>query len=96
MLLVEPFRKHLIPNFDEVKNAAIQNGALGAGISGAGPSIFALCKGKDSAENVAKAMKESYSLTGIEFDIHLSKVNSKGTEIIRIKNYELKITNYEL
>ncbi|WP_438967101.1 homoserine kinase [Flavobacterium sp.] len=78
-VLVEPFRKHLIPNFDEVKNAALQNGALGAGISGAGPSIFALCKGKESAEKVAKAMKESYSSTGIEFDIHVSKVNSVGT-----------------
>jgi len=78
-VIVEPFRKHLIPNFDEVKNAAIQNGALGAGISGAGPSIFALCKGKGSAENVANAMKESYSSTGIEFDVHVSKVNSVGT-----------------
>jgi homoserine kinase len=81
-VLVEPFRKHLIPNFDEVKNAALQNGALGAGISGAGPSIFALCKGKVNAEEVAKAMKKSYSSTGIEFDIHVSKVNSKGTVTI--------------
>jgi homoserine kinase len=81
-VLVEPFRKHLIPNFDEVKNAALQKGALGAGISGAGPSIFALCKGKEIAEKVANRMKESYSSTGIEFDIHISKVNSKGTEII--------------
>lgn len=81
-VIVEPFRKHLIPNFEEVKNAALQNGALGAGISGAGPSIFALCKGKETAEKVAKGMKESYSSTGIEFDIHVSKVNSKGTEII--------------
>lgn len=81
-VIIEPFRKHLIPNFDEVKNAALQNGALGAGISGAGPSIFALCKGKDSAENVANAMNKSYSLTGIEFDIHVSKVNSIGTEKI--------------
>lgn len=78
-VLVEPFRKHLIPNFDTVKNTAIQNGALGAGISGAGPSIFALCKGKECAEKVAKAMKESYLPTGITFDIHVSKVNSKGT-----------------
>lgn len=78
-VLVEPFRKHLILNFDEVKNAALQNGALGAGISGAGPSIFALCKGKESAKKVVKAMKESYSSTGIEFDIHVSKVNSVGT-----------------
>lgn len=81
-VLIEPFRKHLIPNFDEVKNTAIKNGALGAGISGAGPSIFALCKGKESAEKVANGMKESYLSTGIEFDIHVSKVNSKGTEII--------------
>jgi homoserine kinase len=81
-VLVEPFRKHLIPNFDEVKNAAINNGALGTGISGAGPSIFALCKGKESAEKVANAMKDSYQSTGIEFDIHVSKVNSKGTETI--------------
>ncbi|WP_445717419.1 homoserine kinase [Flavobacterium sp.] len=81
-VLVEPFRKHLIPNFDEVKNTALQKGALGAGISGAGPSIFALCKGKESAEKVANGMKESYSSTGIGFDIHVSKVNSKGTEII--------------
>ena len=72
----------MIPNFDEVKNTAIKNGALGAGISGAGPSIFALCKGKESAEKVANGMKESYLSTGIEFDIHVSKVNSKGTEII--------------
>lgn len=78
-VLVEPFRKYLIPNFDDVKNAALQNGALGAGISGAGPSIFALCKGKESVEKVAKGMKESYSSTGIEFDIHVSKVNSVGT-----------------
>lgn len=81
-VLAEPFRKHLIPNFDEVKNAAINNGALGAGISGAGPSIFALCKGKESAEKVANGMKESYLSTGIEFYIHISKVNSKGTKII--------------
>lgn len=81
-VLAEPFRKHLIPNFDEVKNAAIKNGALGAGISGAGPSIFALCKGKESAEKVANGMKESYLSTEIEFYIHISKVNSKGTKII--------------
>ena len=81
-VLIEPFRNHLIPNFDEVKNTAIKNGALGAGISGARPSIFALCKGKESAEKVANGMKESYLSTGIEFDIHVSKVNSKGTEII--------------
>ncbi|MBL7886526.1 MAG: homoserine kinase [Flavobacterium sp.] len=77
-VIIEPLRKHLIPNFDAVKNAALQNGALGAGISGAGPSIFALCKGKESADKVALAMKESYVNTGITFDLHTSKINANG------------------
>jgi homoserine kinase len=81
-VIIEPLRKHLIPNFDEVKTAAMQNGALGAGISGAGPSIFALCKGQEASEKVANAMTKSYENTGIEFDIHISKINPKGTCVI--------------
>lgn len=81
-VIVEPARKHLIPNFDEVKNTALQNGALGSGISGAGPSIFALCKGQEIAEKVAFSMSESYQNTGITFDIHLSKINPEGVTII--------------
>lgn len=81
-VIIEPMRKHLIPNFDEVKNAALQNGALSAGISGAGPSIFALCKGQNSAEKVAFAMTESYQNTGIAFDMHISRINPEGVTII--------------
>ena len=81
-VIIEPARKHLIPNFDEVKNAAIKNGALGSGISGAGPSIFALCKGETIANTVAKNMGNAYADTGIPFDIHISKVNDEGTKII--------------
>ena len=81
-VIIEPMRKHLIPNFDVVKNAALHNGALGAGISGAGPSIFALCKGQETAEKVAFAMSESFQNTGIEFDIHISKINPNGVKII--------------
>ncbi|MEC4048742.1 homoserine kinase [Flavobacterium sp. SUN046] len=80
--IVEPLRRNLIPGFDATKFAAIQAGALGAGISGAGPSIFALCKGEAKAEKVAFAMSESYLNTGIVFDIHLSKINPDGVRII--------------
>ena len=81
-VIVEPARKHLIPNFDKVKNAALQNGALGSGISGAGPSIFALCKGESIAKAVAKSMSNAYADTGITFDLYISKVNDEGTKII--------------
>lgn len=81
-VIVEPARKHLIPHFDLIKNSALENGALGAGISGAGPSIFALCKGETSAKTVAKSMNDAYADSGIAFDIHISKVNDEGTKII--------------
>ncbi len=81
-VIVEPLRKHLIPNFDQVKFTAMHHGALGAGISGAGPSIFALCKGLAVAEKVAIAMTEEYLNTGIPSDIHISKINPIGVSII--------------
>ncbi|VXB73566.1 Homoserine kinase [Flavobacterium sp. 9AF] len=81
-VVVEPFRKHLIPHFEKVKQIALQNGALGSGISGAGPSIFALCEGKQIAETVAEAMHKEYSKTQIPFDIYLSKINDKGVTLI--------------
>ena len=81
-VIIEPLRKKLIPNFDQVKNSALDAGALGAGISGAGPSIFALCKGQTIAEQVAYAMSNSYLDTGIPFDIHVSRVNAEGVKII--------------
>ncbi|MES2543634.1 MAG: homoserine kinase [Bacteroidota bacterium] len=81
-VIVEPLRKGLIPNFDEVKNAAMKKGALGAGISGSGPSIFALSKGIETAQKVASAMCEAYNNTGIDYEIHVSKINAEGIKII--------------
>lgn len=80
--IVEPHRSKLIPHFDEVKKAMLKAGALGAGISGSGPSIFSLSKGKETAEKVAIAIKEVYQSTGIKFEVYLSKVNAEGIRII--------------
>ena len=82
-VLIEPLRKHLIPNFTEIKNTAIQNGALGAGISGAGPSIFALCNGHNNAQMVATAMRNNFEKTKINFDMYISKINPNGTTIVK-------------
>ena len=56
-IIVEPARKNLIPHFDIVKQNAINAGALGAGISGSGPTIFALCKGDEIAKKCLKPLK---------------------------------------
>ena len=81
-VIVEPYRSKLIPHFDEVKQAALNNGALGAGISGSGPSIFSLNKGLDTAHKVKQAMQNVFSKTDIAFEIHVSKINTKGVKII--------------
>ncbi|MFL0087549.1 homoserine kinase [Tenacibaculum maritimum] len=80
--IVEPLRAILIPEFDIVKNKCKHAGALGSGISGSGPSIFALSKGQNTAQKVAEVMGATYKKVGIDFDIHLSKVNSEGIKIL--------------
>jgi len=80
--IIEPYRSQLIPHYNDVKRAVLQAGALGCGISGSGPSIFTLNKGIDTANNVKVAMENVYSKTGIEFDIHLTKINTEGVKII--------------
>ena len=81
-VIVEPLRSVLIPNFYNVKKNALDAGALGSSISGSGPSIFALSKGKETADKVAKAMAKAYEGLGIDFDVHVSKLNQEGNKII--------------
>ena len=76
--IVEPIRSILIPLFGDIKFNTMEAGALGCGISGSGPSIFALSKGTETAERVAQSMEKTYSGIGIPFDIHVSKINTEG------------------
>ncbi len=81
-VIVEPVRSILIPGFDRAKQAAIENGALGCSISGSGPSIFALSKGKEVAEKVKAALKAVYDEINIESEVFISSINTEGPRII--------------
>ena len=80
--IVEPLRSVLIPGFDLIKKTAYENGALGSGISGSGPSIFALSKGEATSQKIAKAMSIVYDEMKLPYEIHVSKVNDQGMKII--------------
>ena len=80
--IVEPVRKSLIPHFDELKRAAEERGALGSGISGSGPSVFALSKGKDTAQEVALAFKACYAKTDIDYQVYTSSLTGSGARIL--------------
>jgi homoserine kinase len=80
--IVEPVRSMLIPGFNELKNRANEAGALGTGISGSGPSVFALSKGMDIAQRVGLAMQKVYDEIRVPYDTHISPINSKGVKIL--------------
>ncbi len=82
-VVIEPIRSILIPGYASVKKASIEAGALGCSISGSGPSIFALSKGKEQAIKVKNAMGEIYNEYGVDYDIHVSQINSNGARIIK-------------
>ena len=81
-IIVEPYRKQLIPEFDTIKSKTLEAGALGVGISGSGPSIFALCNGETLADKVAETMYSVYQKSGIDFNIHISPINKQGIKVI--------------
>jgi len=84
-LIVEPVRGRLIPHFFEAKNIAEKNGAIGYGISGSGPSIFAFCPDQKTAANLSKILKSFYDKKSIKNEVYISKINNKGPKILREK-----------
>ena len=80
--IVEPSRSILIPYFARLKAACQEAGALGSGISGSGPSVFALSRGMTTAHKVAQAMQNVYEKTDIPFEIYVSPVKQSGVSIL--------------
>ena len=81
-VIAEPRRQKLIPDFYKAKRAAMAHGALGFSISGAGPSVFALCEGEDTARSVAEAVSKVFSDLPLENQIHVSRINPQGVHVI--------------
>lgn len=77
-VLVEPQRAHLIPHFYNMKELALGAGALGFSISGAGPSMFALCDNTAKAEAVIEAAEKLYKTHKISINTYFSKINQEG------------------
>lgn len=81
-VIVEPIRSVLIPGYDEVKRSALDAGALGSGISGSGPSVFALSKEEDIARQAGAAMCGAFDHIGLENDMYISRINRESPRIL--------------
>jgi homoserine kinase len=81
--VAEPKRAPLVPGLHDVKRAAAAAGALGCSLSGAGPSIFALCASRTDADRAGQAMLDAYrARTGADADLWISPVGARGAHIV--------------
>lgn len=80
--VAEPYRASLIPGFEQAKAAALSAGALGAGISGSGPSVFALAKGKAAAVAAGEAAAAAFAARNTAADFWTCSVASGGPRIL--------------
>jgi len=81
-LFAEPHRSKLIPHYKKLKNSALESGAIGCGISGSGPSIFALSKSEEIAKNIGENFCNSYNKYGINSISYHSKINLDPPKIL--------------
>ena len=80
-VVIEPQRQVLIPGFVDVKQAALAAGALGASISGAGPTVFAWVDEAD-AEKVRIGMVDAFSRHGLDSDSWVSAFDRAGARVV--------------
>ena len=81
-VIAEPIRSVFIPGFDLLRVKAIGAGALGFGISGSGPTVFAISVNNEKALGVGEVMKEQFAKYKLDSDVYVSKINMEGARII--------------
>jgi homoserine kinase len=76
----EPYRAKLIPGFSKVKKAALQQGAFGVILSGAGPTMLSFVA-KNKRSRVANAMKNTFARAGVESRVMSLAIDNRGATV---------------
>jgi homoserine kinase len=81
--IAEPRRAPLVPGLAVIKRAAVEAGALGCSLSGSGPSLFALCRDRSTADCVASAMTAAVAREiGGESQTYVSPISTHGARVV--------------
>lgn len=80
-VVAEPYREGLLPKFTETKQYLLANGAKAAGISGSGPTLFAVCDDLSTAEQLSDYLKQHYLQTDKGF-LHICQIDVQGACVI--------------
>jgi homoserine kinase len=81
-VLIEPRRAPLIPGFAAVKQAALDHGAFGASISGAGPSVFGWFEDRASAEAASRDMRAAFRAAGHDSDVLVAPIDGPAARLL--------------
>ena len=82
-VIVEPYRKKLIPGYDKIKTSVIAAGADGLIISGSGPTICAFSnKDFEQCELIRKTMEAEFKMNGIKSKTIISEIDQNGTRVL--------------
>ncbi len=81
-VMVEPRRAALIPGFGGVRQAALDHRALGASISGAGPTVFGWFADRHEAQRASRDMTDAFAEAGLESSAWISPVGAPGARIV--------------
>jgi len=80
-VIAEPYRAKLLPGFDKARQAVADIGALASGISGSGPTLFALCDNLDTAQRTADWLGQHY-LQNQEGFVHICRLDTAGARVL--------------
>ncbi len=81
-VIAEPVRSVFIPGFDKIRAEVKQQGALGCGISGSGPTLFALSKDQETAARTGQLIEKHFLSAGLQSESYVSEINLQGAKII--------------
>ncbi len=81
-LFAEPYRTGQLPDYDALKQAALEAGSVGTGLSGSGPSVFSLCRGEEMAASVGEVMKNHFTDRRIKSRVYVSRISQAGCKIV--------------
>ena len=80
-VIAEPIRSAFIPGFEDIRKKVMDSGALGFGISGSGPTVFALSRDRTLAERVGVTAAGHFKQVGLPSSVYISKVNMQGARV---------------
>jgi homoserine kinase len=78
--LHQPYRSHLVPGLEDVIEAALENGAYGACLSGSGPTVLAFAP-HATAARIAPAMQAAFELRGVASRSWTLDVDLNGAQV---------------